>query len=74
MKDLAIHLNIMVEEDDDNGPQHGIFEENLYLALSPEAALNDATRAYLVAVATRLVERALDQAKKEYQPELEVTP
>lgn len=73
MKDLTIHINVMVEENNLNGPRHEIFEETVYLAVSPEVALDDATRQYLVATTKSLVQSALAQIQKEYRPDLEVT-
>ena len=71
MKDLTITLNVLISENDTNGSSTDVFEDGFYLALPPAVALDPFTEDYAVAVAKKLMLRALAQAKKEYQPELE---
>ena len=73
MKDLTVYLSILIEENNDDGSHAELYGDNLYLALPPEHALDALTEDFLVASAKRLMVRALAQAKKEYQPELEVS-
>ena len=73
MKDLTVHLNFLIEENNDDGSHVELYRDSLYLALPPEHALDALTEDFLVASAKRLMLRALAQAKKERQPELEVS-
>lgn len=74
MKDLTIHIAVHLEEAEIDGLTTELFNEALYLALPVEIVLGSPAHDYLTATATTLVTRALEQAKKEYRPELEVTP